>query len=158
MKQEILSKYGNQVRIRVCGLCWQNEELLMVNHHMYKNKNFWAPPGGGVDLWERMENALKKEFLQETGLVITVNHFRFAVEFIKHPLHAIEIFFDVNIKEGSLIRGTDPEMSAENQIIVKTEFLSMERINAIPETEKHGIFTFCKDSSDLRTMSGIYRI
>jgi 8-oxo-dGTP diphosphatase len=95
MDQEITALYGKKVRVRVCGLCWEDNKLLLVNHRSLKPVNFWAPPGGGLEFGEKVENALKREFGEETGLEIAVTRFAFGCEYIQDPLHAIELFFHV---------------------------------------------------------------
>jgi 8-oxo-dGTP diphosphatase len=114
---EIAEIYGNKVRIRVCGLCWQDDSLLLVMHRMTSG-NFWGPPGGGVEFGELLENALKREILEETGLQVDIGKFLFGCEFIKHPLHAVELFFEVKKTGGMLKKGDDPEF----QIIEKVQF------------------------------------
>lgn len=158
MQQDITSLYGSRVRIRVCGLCWQNNRLLLINHRLYANQDFWAPPGGGLEFGQGVEDALKREFNEETGLKIELISFRFVVEFIKPPLHAIEIFFDVQVKGGELKKGKDPEMPDGNQIIHEVAFADWETITAIPEAEKHGIFKRCIRPKDLQTLTGFHTI
>ena len=110
MNPEIAEVYGNKVRIRVCGLCWKGESVLMVKHK-FGEKDFWAPPGGGVEFGESIHSALKREFLEETGLQVNVQKFLFGCEFVKASLHAIELFFEVEWVSGELIKGDDPELS-----------------------------------------------
>ena len=153
MSPEIAEIYGNKVRLRVCGLCWQGESLLMIKHKM-GNRGFWAPPGGGVEYTERLEDALKREFLEETGLQIVVEKFLFGCEFIKNPLHAVELFFDVRAVTGILKSGYDPEL----QLIESAQFLSPVDLLTIPDESMHGIINQCKDLTSLRQLSGFYSI
>src|SRR5688500_12756173 len=100
MNTELTTVYGNKIRVRVCGLCWQEDKLLMVNHSGIRDGDFWAPPGGGLEFGESLEQRLKQEFLEETGLAVSPGHFIFGSEFIQKPLHAIELFFNVSIVGG----------------------------------------------------------
>ncbi len=158
MEQHIEAQFGNKVRVRVCGLCWKGDSLLLINHRLYEKQDFWAPPGGGVEYGQDMNECLKREFLEETGLQINVNSFRFVAEFIKSPLHAIELFADVTVTGGSLITGLDPEMTSENQIIYAAEYVPWSTVQTLPEQEKHGILKLCKTVNELKTLTGFYRI
>jgi 8-oxo-dGTP diphosphatase len=153
MTPEIAEIYGNKVRLRVCGLCWQNATLLLVMHRMGSN-DFWAPPGGGVEYQETVEGTLKREFLEETGLEVEVGKFVFGCEFIKNPLHAVELFFEVKKVGGVLASGYDPEL----QLIERAQFLSWKEIKAIPEKSIHGVINKCIDLESFRQLRGFYSI
>jgi 8-oxo-dGTP diphosphatase len=154
MNPQIAELYGNRVRVRVCGLCWESGKLLLVNHGVLYEKDFWAPPGGGVEAGESLQEALKREFLEETGLEIKVHGFRFGCEFIRPPLHAIELFFDVEATGGLLKTGKDPEM----QIIKDVQFEEVAKMKEKEEIELHGIFQIVENETDLRKLSGFYTI
>lgn len=153
MNPEIAEIYGNKVRIRVMGLCWQEETLLMVRHQM-GGAHLWAPPGGGVEFSELLEDALKREFLEETGLVVSIGKFLFGCEFVQKPLHAIELFFEVSRLSGDLKTGNDPELP----IVQGVQFLSMEEIRRLPDGAVHGIFKKLETPGRVRQASGFYRI
>lgn len=154
MDSEITKIYGNRLRVRVCGLCWDNDNLLLVNHKSLRSSDFWAPPGGGVDYGESLEKALKREFQEETGIQIDLMKFAFGCEYISDPLHAIELFFHVRQRGGKLISGYDPEI----QVIQDAKFLSEKEIGLIPPDALHGIFQIAGKAKNLQQLSGFYGI
>jgi 8-oxo-dGTP diphosphatase len=154
MDPALEERYGNRVRVRVCGLLWKQGQLLMANHRGLVRGDFWAPPGGGLEIHESVEQCLKKEFMEETGLGISRGNFRFACEFRKAPLHAIELFFEVAIAEGELRKGDDPELP----IIDEVRFMSPAEISRIPDANLHGIFRLVPSPEDLKTLTGFFRI
>lgn len=158
MDSEIIEKYGNRVRLRVCGLCWEQDQLLMVNHNGINPGSFWAPPGGGVEFNQTAQDSLIREFEEETNLIIAVGQFKFACEFISEPLHAVELFFEVFKVGGKLMVGKDPESEAHHQIIQDVRWLNFSQIRAIPEVERHGIFKLAQSTPGLKTLNGFYRI
>ena len=146
--------YGNKLRVRPCGLCWRDDELLMVSHEGLATGGFWAPPGGGLDFGETVEQRLRTEFLEETGLQISVGMFRFACEFIAKPLHAIELFFEVDVTGGTLSKGYDPELN----VIDAVRFMSVAEIMSVPAKNLHGIFSQVQSPLELRKLNGFFRI
>jgi ADP-ribose pyrophosphatase YjhB (NUDIX family) len=132
--------FDDKLRVRVCGICLQNNAMLLVRHRgLYADHDFWAPPGGGLILGETVKNCLKREFKEETGLEIKVGRFLFINEFLQMPLHAVELFFEVEITGGNLIQGTDPELETNNQLISEVGFKTLPELNAIPLNQKHTI-------------------
>ena len=148
--------YGNRVRVRACGLCWNGGDLLVVNHDSVTDSDagFWAPPGGGIEFGETAAEAVMREFLEETGLEITVQRFRFACEFVKPPLHAVELFFDVVVKGGSLTIGHDPELA----VIQDVRFLPFEQLLQMDANQAHAVFKMVKSRSDFENLTGFIPI
>lgn len=153
MDTEIARIYGNRVRVRACGLCYDGDALLMVNHRALRKTDFWAPPGGGVDVGQSLEETLEREFLEETNLRIKAGRFAFGCEFIDPPLHAVELFFHVTRISGELQKGHDPEL----QIIQEVAFLTPAQLLGKPVEHLHGIFRFATDGR-LQDLTGFYRI
>ncbi len=130
----------------------------MINHKGLYGHDFWAPPGGGVDFGESLESCLTREFLEETGLQVDVRDQQFVCEFIKAPLHAIEIFFNVTAEAGQLLVGRDPEMGNAPQIIHSVKFMTMAEVRDLPENQKHGVFGFATSAAMLRELTGYLKI
>src|SRR5688572_5098669 len=123
LESEIVEKYGNRLRLRVSGLCWKGNSLLMVNHRLSKESIFWAPPGGGVDFGQSVHDTLIREFQEETRVTIKPGRMLFACELLQPPLHALELFFDVQAEQGEASVGTDPESAPQDQIIQEVSYL-----------------------------------
>lgn len=151
----IEQEYGDRLRLRVAGICIENEEILLVDHSgLNETGQFWAPPGGGLKYGETVRECLQREFKEETGLHIHVGEFFCVTEYLNPPLHAIELFFLVNRIDGVLASGSDPELSQEDQIIKSVEFLSFKKLTAIHDSNKHNLLNGVRNFDDLKSKSG----
>ncbi len=149
--------FGDKLRLRVSGICIENDKILMVKHQYIGKKDYlWAPPGGGLIFGESAEDTLKREFLEETGLEINVIRFLFVNEFLDPPLHAVELFFEVAIVGGILIKGEDPEMGNENQIIQEVGFLSVEDIKEEKPLNLHSRIREIQNLEHILTQKGYF--
>lgn len=157
MKNPVHKRFGNKIRVRVSGLAVRNDCLLLVNHKHLGPENFWSPPGGGILFNESAEHALQREFIEETGLTVNVREFLFVCELIQSPLHAIELFFQVDISGGELIIGNDPEMGV-NQIIREVRFFDWAQIASQPEPTLHGIFKKVTNPSKILDLRGYFKL
>lgn len=152
-REEVARLYGNRLRIRVCGICIENEKILMLSHRgIGTTDTFWCPPGGGMQFEESTHEALRREFTEETGLEIEVGNLLFVNEFMEPPLHALELFFEVKITGGRLHLGMDPEMTEDNQIIQEVRWMSFEDVKKYPTNEVHSLFKYCDN------LAGIYQL
>lgn len=151
------NSYANRLRVRVCGILILENEILLVKHKsITKLGVFWAPPGGGLEFGETTENALKREFLEETGLEIEVVDFLFVNEFLNPPLHGIELFFEVKKTGGILKTGFDPEMDLEHQIIEETRFVDLEELSTLWHSENyHAVLKNLKSNKKIFYVNGL---
>lgn len=144
--------YENKLRTRVCGLCFNEEKLLLVKHNL-KGKTFYAPPGGGVEFGETMEEALNREIKEETELKVILTEFKFITEYIKRPIHAIEVFYWVKTYKGVASTGSDPE-SETQEVIEDVNWYSIDDIKRIKKEELHHVLHNCNNLRDILALSG----
>jgi 8-oxo-dGTP diphosphatase len=157
LNKEIISAFGNRLRVRVCGICIKDREILLVKHKSIGPKGiFWAPPGGGIDFGESAEASLVREFKEETGLDVEVIRFLFVHEFLEVPLHSMELFFEIRILGGNLITGRDPEMSLAQQMISEVRFMSFSEIENMDKDLIHNMFKLVKHPGKLKELKGYY--
>jgi 8-oxo-dGTP diphosphatase len=154
MDPSITKIYGNKVRLRVCGFCWDGANVLLVNHSGITDTDFWAPPGGGVEFGQSIEQNLIREFKEETGIEVELGEFMFGCEYINHPLHSLELFFRVTVSGGNLMAGTDPELN----IIKDVRFFTPEELRHTNPASLHGIFRITTDPQEFSSLRGFYRI
>lgn len=158
IKPEIALKYGDRVRLRVCGLCWRGDSLLLVNHKNLTNGDFWAPPGGGVEFGQPAKEALIREFKEEALLTVKAGNQLFTCEYVKPPLHSVELFFEVTDSGGEIGVGYDPEVSASEQIITSVSYMAYNSILKIPADQRHGIFRFADTVDAFRNLTGFFTL
>ncbi|MEQ8475424.1 NUDIX hydrolase [Fulvivirga sp.] len=151
--------FGGKVRVRVCGICIENNSILLIKHdNLGELGELWSPPGGGVNFNESIEDALKREFYEETGLEITVNKFLCVNEFHSGNLHAIELFFEVKRQNGCLKTGIDPELNADQQIIKEVKFVTFEDLMVIPDKKRHNILQGSVNEEYVLNMKGHFKL
>ncbi len=157
-KEEIENLYGNRVRVRVCGICIQEDKILLINHKGIGEKgSLWAPPGGGINFGESAEETLVREYAEETGLKIAVKEFLFVNELFIPPLQAIELFFRVEIINGKMTIGSDPEMKADRQIIQELRYWNFKEIVQEDPLLFHSILRNGKKGDELLSLSGYFK-
>jgi 8-oxo-dGTP diphosphatase len=116
---------NNKVRVRANGiLIHQNSVLLVQLKTPIFDYPYWMPPGGGLEFGETLQEAVKREMLEETGISVDVGELWFVNEYINSPWHAIEFYFKCSYLEGELVVGKDPELT--NQYIINTAFVSFD--------------------------------
>jgi 8-oxo-dGTP diphosphatase len=156
LEKELVDKFGGRLRTRVNGILTKNDSILMIKHKMSAERYFWNVPGGGMKYGSSVRKNLEREFLEETGLLVQVKEFICAHEYLEPPLHAIELFFNVEEIGGNLKMGTDPELDDNDQLITEISYLNLEKLMLIKNLEKHPVFWGIKSLNDVRKWNGYF--
>jgi ADP-ribose pyrophosphatase YjhB (NUDIX family) len=98
----------NHIRIRAAGILVKEGEILLVRHEK-NGKSYWLLPGGGVDFGETVEEGLRREFLEEVGLQVTVDRLVMVHDSIPPDRHrqVLNLTFLVDCPKPEVKVGTD---------------------------------------------------
>ena len=153
----VRNTFGHRLRVRVCGLCFSGDDLLLVRHRGLGDKGYlYAPPGGEMHYGEGAEEALLREIAEETGLQVTVREFLFVYEYRALPLHAVELFFAVDLVAGTLRPGQDPELADGEQLIEYVGFMSPEAVAHERGGSMHDMINRCQLPKELLSWRGYF--
>ncbi len=70
-------------------------EILLLRRAKSPEANYWSIPGGAVEFRETVEETIKREFLEETGLICEVTDFLGYYDYILQTEHRhwVSLFF-----------------------------------------------------------------
>ena len=98
----------NSIRVGCSVLIKSNDKLLLGIRNKEPNKGMIITPGGGVELFESMEETVKREIMEETGLEITNIKQLKTYEIINEPNeHRIIIYWSADYDKNSVHSATD---------------------------------------------------
>jgi 8-oxo-dGTP diphosphatase len=150
--------YGNRLRLRVCGICIEQDRILMVRHEgLGSAGELWIPPGGEVELGQTVPQSLEREFREETGLSIETGPLLFVHEHLQAPFHAVELFFKVSLKGGTLQTGFDPELPDGQQIIKEVRFFTYTQLKSLGNERLHAMVGQFNSLEELINASGYFK-
>ncbi|MDX2129195.1 MAG: NUDIX hydrolase [Chloroherpetonaceae bacterium] len=143
--QSNLSPKG-KIRLRVCGILQNGNSIALVKHkRFFNNKHFpeeaWILPGGALEFGESIENGVKREVLEETGILCSVGKLLFIKELIFPyetqntgcaDFHSLTLGFHCLAVEGELKTGYDPEFNLSEQLILETKWLEVKDFDREP--------------------------
>lgn len=124
--------FANKLRVRVCGLLVEDDEILLAQlHSPITDQLVWMPPGGGLTFGESMKDCLKREFKEETNLSVEVQALVHVNELLKKSYHAVECFFEVKKTSGTEKLGKDPELSWDRQMLRDLKWVPIDELSEI---------------------------
>jgi 8-oxo-dGTP pyrophosphatase MutT (NUDIX family) len=112
------------VRLAVRGLLLIDNRLLLVNAWPGGTSDLLCAPGGGVEPHSSLEDNLKREFHEETGLGIAVGAPCLVNEFHDEgrDFHQVDVYFRVSLISGEPLQPwTDPEGVVTDRYLVARE-------------------------------------
>lgn len=121
--------------IAVGGVLVENGKVLLIKRGHEPAKSKWAIPGGKIKFGEKRDDAVKREFREETGLDVEVGEMIYVFDAIseneeKPSYHYVIIDFIVYLVGGKLKAGDD---ALEAKWFTTEE---MESDEIAPETRK----------------------
>ncbi len=130
----------NEVKLRVSALCIRDGALLLIEHKSFAPddpalpESYWILPGGGVERGETLDEAVRREMLEETGLSCSVGGMVFIKELL-YPYpgaeaqgsrhHSLSLGFHCEVTGGETVTGKDPEYPDDEQMILKVDWIPL---------------------------------
>ena len=135
--------YLGKVRLRICGVIIENNQILLVKHRgLGPSGYFWSPPGGGTEFGESYQDTLIRELMEETRLSVLPGEFLAFHEHIDDRFHAMELFFRAQIISGTAAAGSEPESPDSEPFLEEVAWFTEAEINAMPAGTVHKL---CKN-------------
>jgi len=115
---------SRRVRLAVRGLLLVENRLLLVNAWPGGKSDLLCAPGGGVEPHASLEDNLKREFFEETGMGIAVGEPCLVNEFHDpgRDFHQDDVYFRVSLVSGEPLQDwSDPEGVVTQRYLVSRE-------------------------------------
>ncbi len=96
-------------RISAGALVVDQGRLLLLRHFRKGEYDFWAPPGGGVEGREELEQTARRETFEETGLRIETHQMAYIDELIDSSGRIVKFGFTARLLSGSMDLSTNPD-------------------------------------------------
>lgn len=98
-------------RVRVAGVLVEEGNILLVRQLVNRGRD-WSLPGGRLEPGETLEQCLKREVREETGLEVRLNRLLYICDRMEPDRHTLHITVEVLRSGGSLSVGREPEADA----------------------------------------------
>jgi ADP-ribose pyrophosphatase YjhB (NUDIX family) len=89
----------------------EEESILLVRQTVNRDRE-WSLPGGRLEPGETLEQCLKREVREETGLEVRLNRLLYVCDRMEPDRHTLHITVEIQRAGGSLSVGREPEADA----------------------------------------------
>ena len=112
--------------VRVYGFLMDAQNRLLVSDEFIRGNYFTKLPGGGLEIGEGTRECLVREYMEETGLEVTVGDHIYTTDFFQisafnNKDQIISIYYHVHCKNTNGIKTSEkvfdftPDQTADNQ-------------------------------------------
>ena len=121
--------------VGVGAIIRQDDRLVLIRRAKEPARGYWTFPGGAVELGESLEDAVRREVLEETGLHVELGHVAAVIDRIARDesgavrYHFIIVDYHARPVGGTLQPGSDAG---------DARWVGLEDLDALEMTEKAG--------------------
>jgi ADP-ribose pyrophosphatase YjhB (NUDIX family) len=127
--------------VRVYGILLDEQNRLLVSDEFIRGDYFTKLPGGGLEIGEGTRDCLAREFVEETGLAVTVGEHLYTTDFFQisafnNKDQIISIYYMVhshdcgNIKTSEIPFDFNPEQVADKTATAESfRWVAFEKLN-----------------------------
>lgn len=128
-----------------------NDERILLIHRIKDNRNYYVFPGGGIEEGEEFENALKRECLEELGLIVIITK---EIYRLLQEDGSVQRFYHCLIGGGSLGSGKGPEFTdgkrmRESYIIEKVRMDRIGDLDLYPTEIRNALYNDYLDKGNV---------
>ena len=118
--------FSKDLRVRVGGIIIENNRLLLIAHKK-DHDIYWLVPGGGVEFGESLDEALRREFIEELNIRIQTHSLAMVFDSIEPSgkRHIVNICFYCSCESGNIQIG-------EEKRLHDYAFYSLEELKRVP--------------------------
>lgn len=98
-------------RVRATGVLTEEGSILLVRQYVNSDRD-WSLPGGRLEPEETLEQCLKREIKEETGLEVELNRLLYICDRMEPGRHTLHITVEIRPIGGALCAGEEPEAGA----------------------------------------------
>jgi len=117
--------YANPCSATVAFIRNDKGELLVATRGKEPAKGTFDLPGGFVDMEETVEDAMRREIMEETGLTACEMTYRFSIPnhylYSDMLIHTLDMFYEVQVN--------DDKQPMANDDVAKLQWMPLEKVN-----------------------------
>ncbi len=140
---------NKKIGIRAGGIAYKNGKLIIAKHH--KGHEYYVLPGGGLENEESPQQALIREFKEETGLKVKVGRLVYYKILYNNERYSLDMIYECDVVGGKL-EVNDPDGKVEEVRFVGKE--ELDELVFYPGQLKEYLF---KDSGNETVFLGIFK-
>jgi|SRR5680860_417543 len=128
-----MNNHANQrFHVGVYGILFHEKKVLLIKKSRGAYKGMFDLPGGGIEFGEKTEEALKREFIEETGIILDSQSFIGYNEYFcnylnesgeSRELHHLGLYYKVSAVFDKVKHGPDGHDS------LGAEFIDIEKLD-----------------------------